>query len=58
MRNDIERYRHLCAQGLNAQQIARRLKVKKNTVYQNCKRHGIALPSVVAGKGDSSWRRA
>jgi transposase len=58
MSNSIDRYRQLCAQGLNALQIAERLQVNKNTVYQNCKRHGIALSSVIAGKPNSRWRAA
>lgn len=43
MRNSIERYRQLCAKGLSVEQIAIRLGVNKNTVYQNCKRHRIAV---------------
>lgn len=58
MSGRIEQYRQLCSQGLNARQIATRLRVKKNAVYQTCKRHGISLPSVVAGKSSSAWRRS
>jgi transposase len=56
--NNIERYRELTAKGLNALQIAQRTGVKKNTVYKICKRHGILVPSVIAGKPNSGWRRA
>lgn len=58
MSNSIQRYRVLSEQGLNALQIAERVGVKKNTVYKICKRHGISLPSLIAGKPSSAWRRS
>lgn len=57
MRTSIERYRELCAKGLNAPQIAMRLGVNRNTVYKTCKRHGIEIASLLAGKPNSAWRR-
>lgn len=58
MSANVQRYRDLTAQGLNALQIAQRVGVKKNTVYKVCKRHGISVPSVIAGKPSSAWRRS
>jgi hypothetical protein len=51
MSNSADRYRQLCAKGLDPHQIAERLGVKKNAVYQMCKRHGIAVG--VKGKTNS-----
>lgn len=50
MRNSLERYRQLCAKGLTVPQIAARLGVNRNTVYQTCKRHGISVAAAPLGK--------
>lgn len=43
---DATRLRELCAKGLNAQQIATRLGVTPNAVYQRAKRLGISVAAV------------
>ncbi len=55
VRIDIGRLRQLCAKNLNAVQIAARLGVSKEAVWNACKRHGITVVAAPRGKADSSW---
>lgn len=49
-RVDVERLKQLCAKNLNAIQIAARLGVSKNAVWEACKRHGISVAAAPLGK--------
>lgn len=52
-RVNVDRVRELCAKGLNAEQIARRLGVTREAVRAVCKKHGFTVAVVGSASQDS-----